>query len=103
MGGECSLKDQMLRSISSACGLNPAAHLTRPKKYKSEHTLRRLCKRIERRVVSTGWWGSFQRRHSDVTIRSAEHLSYAHAVSSSPETIDQYYDVLEQTLVDNEL
>ena len=54
-------------------------------------------------VVSIGWWGSFQRRHSDVTIRSAERLSYARAVSSSPEIVDHYYDVLEQTLVDNEL
>ena len=54
-------------------------------------------------VVSTGWWGSFQRRHPDVTIRRAEHVSYARAVSSSPEIIDHYYNVLEQTLVDNEL
>ena len=54
-------------------------------------------------VVSHGWWESFQRRHSNVTIRSAEHLSYSRAIASSPEVLDHYYDVLEQALVDNEL
>ena len=54
-------------------------------------------------VVLHGWWESFQRRHSNVTIRHAEHLSYSQAIASSPEIIDHYYDVLEQALVDNGL
>ena len=38
-----------------------------------------------------------------MTLRTAEPLSYARAVASSPEIIDHYYDLLEQTLVDNDL
>jgi len=54
-------------------------------------------------VVSHGWWESFKRRHPNITVRTAEHLSYCRAVACSPEILDNYYDLLEQTLVDNKL
>ena len=41
-------------------------------------------------VVSHGWWESFKRRHSNITIRTAEHLSYCRAVASSPKVLDSY-------------
>jgi len=54
-------------------------------------------------VVSHGWWESFKRRHPNITVRTAEHLSYCRTVACSPEILDNYYDLLEQTLVDNKL
>ena len=43
---------------------------------------------------------TLKRRHSNITIRTAEHLSYCRAVASSPKVLD---NVLEQALVDNGL
>ena len=60
-------------------------------------------KGLHRATVTDGWGASFKRRHGNLTLRMAEPLSYAQAVASSPEIIDHYYDLLEQTLVDNDL
>ena len=54
-------------------------------------------------VVTDGWWSSFKERHGSLTLRTAEPLPYARAVSSSPEIISHYYDLLEKTLSDNDL
>ena len=54
-------------------------------------------------TVSYGWWDAFKRRHSNITIRSPEHLSYCRAVASSSDIIDRYYDLLEQTFLDTDL
>ena len=62
-----------------------------------------VTKKAVNAVVCHGWWESFKRRHSNITIRTAEHLSYCRAVASSPKVLDSYYDVLEQALVDNGL
>ena len=48
-------------------------------------------------VVTLGWWDSFRCRHPEITLRTAEHLTYFHAVASSVDTLDCYYDPLEQT------
>ena len=53
--------------------------------------------------VSSGWWEAFKQRHPYLTLRTVEKLSYARAVASDPNVIDQYYDLLEQTLVENGL
>ena len=53
--------------------------------------------------LSPGWWQSFKKRHPTLTLRSAAPLSYARAVCSSPEILSQYYDLLEKTLVGNDL
>ena len=53
--------------------------------------------------LSPGWWQSFKKRHPTLTLRTAAPLSYARAVCSSPEILSQYYDLLEKTLVDNDL
>ena len=55
------------------------------------------------RVVTDGWWSSFKRRHGCLTLRTAEPVSYARAISSSSEVISNYYDLLEKTLSDNDL
>ena len=53
--------------------------------------------------VSGGWWDSFRRRHKDITLRSAEKLSYIRSIASSPDILDRYYDLLQTTLEQNDL
>ena len=54
-------------------------------------------------VLSHGWWESFKRRHPNLSLRVAAPLSYARMVGSDPVIIDKYFDLLQQTLADNEL
>ena len=61
------------------------------------------AKGIDGVKVTDGWWSSFKKRHGSLTLRSAEPVSYARAICSSPAIIQQYYDVLEKTLSDNDL
>ena len=51
--------------------------------------------------VSNGWWQSFRNRNPNMVLRTSEPLSYIRAVSSSPEIINHYFDLLESTIVDN--
>ena len=53
--------------------------------------------------VSHGWWESFRKRHPHLTLRTAEKLSYARYVSTDPDIIDKYFDLLKDTLSDNKL
>ena len=53
--------------------------------------------------VTHGWWESFKRRHPQLTLRTASPLSYARAVASNPEVIHRYFDLLEQTILENGL
>ena len=54
-------------------------------------------------VVTHGWWERFRRRHSYITLRTAVPLSYVRAMAQDREAIDNYYDLLEDTLIQNEL
>ena len=51
----------------------------------------------------SGWLESFRRRHPQLTLRTAAPVSYARAVASDPAVISNYYDLLECTLVENNL
>ena len=51
--------------------------------------------------VSSGWWQSFRHRHPEIVLRKPEALSRTRYIPQS--TIDQYYNLLEQTLQDNGL
>ena len=53
--------------------------------------------------VSSGWWESFLRRHKEFSLRSAERLSHARMLASIPDVLDNYFDLLEDTLVKNDL
>ena len=53
--------------------------------------------------VTHGWWESFKRRHKDLTLRTAEPLAYVCMVSSSTAMLDNYFDVFESTLSENDL
>lgn len=60
-------------------------------------------KGIQESAVTDGWWRSFKGRNAQLTIRAGEQLSYSRAVATSPEIIARYFDLLEQTLIENEL
>ena len=53
--------------------------------------------------ITRGWWDSFRARHPKVALRHAEPLSYARAAASSPDTVSQYFDLLEETIAVNGL
>ena len=53
--------------------------------------------------VTNGWWESFCKRHPNLTLRASVPLSQARAKATDPEVLDQYFDLLEQTVQDNDL
>ena len=53
--------------------------------------------------VSNGWWESFKRRNPKLALRTAEPLSYARMIAGNPDVLNYYYDLLENTLVENDL
>lgn len=53
--------------------------------------------------VTSGWWVSFRKRHPELTLRMSEPLSHVRAASVSPEVLDKYFDILEDTLRSNNL
>ena len=54
-------------------------------------------------IVSHGWWDSFRKRHSEICLRKPEPLSHARVICTSPDILNKYFDLLEQTLEDNNL
>lgn len=62
-----------------------------------------LCNKGITKDVSSGWWESFCRRLPNLCLWTAAPLSLAHARASDPEMVSHYFDLLEQTLDDNEL
>ncbi len=53
--------------------------------------------------VSNGWWESFKRRNPKLTLRTAQPLSYARLIAGNPDIVNYYYDLLENTLIENDL
>ena len=53
--------------------------------------------------VTTGWWSSFQRRHTELTLRTASKLAYCRSIASDLEIIENYFDLLEETLKRNKV
>ena len=49
------------------------------------------------RSVTNGWWVSFCRRYSEVSLRTPATISTARAKGSCPEAINQYFDMLQDT------
>ena len=54
-------------------------------------------------TVTNGWWDSFRKRYPFLTLRSPEPLSHARAICSSSDVINKYFDLLEETLEQNDL
>ena len=53
--------------------------------------------------MTHGWWDSFKRRNPKLTLRTAAPVSYARLVASEPKIINNYYNLLELTLSENDL
>lgn len=54
-------------------------------------------------VVTNGWWERFRQRHPHLTLRTAVSLSYVRAMAQDQESIDRYYNLLEDTLKQNDI
>ena len=54
-------------------------------------------------TITPGWWYSFKGQHPELTICTAEKLAYARAVAQDQSVLDHYFDLLEQTMLANEL
>ena len=54
-------------------------------------------------VVTHGWWERFRNRHPYLTLRTAVPLSFVRAMAQDPEAIRCYFDLLEATLINNDL
>ena len=52
--------------------------------------------------VLNGWWESC-RRHPNLTLRATVPLSHAKAVSTDPEMLECYCDLLKTTMKENKL
>ena len=52
-------------------------------------------------VITNGWWEQFRQHHPYLTLRTAMPLSYARAMASDRDSVDRYYDLLEETLKTN--
>jgi len=57
---------------------------------------------IETVNVTQGWW-KFRHRHPKLSLRSAESLAFHRAISVTTEVVDNYFDLLEETLHQNDL
>ena len=53
--------------------------------------------------LTSGWWESFIHRHPNLSLRTAAPMSLVRAQASDPEMVSRYFDLLEQTLVENDL
>ena len=54
-------------------------------------------------TVSHGWWDRFRQRHPHLSMRAGETFAYRRATATNPETINNYFDQLEEILVFNSL
>lgn len=55
------------------------------------------------REVTYGWWEGFRKRHQELSLRVASTISKARALASNREVMDRYFDLLEETLAENDL
>ena len=54
--------------------------------------------------LSLGWWDRFRHRHQEkLTIKEGESLSCARLAATDKVVIDRNYDLLETTLLENDL
>ena len=62
-----------------------------------------MVKRGSQVTLSNGWWSGFSKRHPELTIRCAEKLAYCRAVATDQNVMNAYFQLLEETLIKNEL
>ena len=57
---------------------------------------------IEKKV-SNGWWQMFLKRYPQLALRTPATLSYARVKASDRDSLNAYFDILEDTLDENNL
>ena len=62
-----------------------------------------LAARGTYRPISYGWWEAFKKRHPNLSLRIPASLSKPRAMASNRAVLDHYFDLLEETLVENNL
>ena len=54
-------------------------------------------------TITNGWWESFCKRHPDLTLHAPVALSRARAIATDREVMDNYFDLLEKTMIEYDL
>ena len=54
-------------------------------------------------TLSHGWWEGFKARHPGIVRRKPEPLTHVRSNCTQPSVLEKYFDVLENTLKDNDL
>ena len=62
-----------------------------------------LVQKGHHHTLSYSWWDSFRKRHPDLSLRKAEVLSHPRYVCCTSDTINRYFDLLEEALDNNGL
>ena len=62
-----------------------------------------LASRGVYREVTYGWWEGFRKRHPDLSLRVPSTISKARALATDRESLDRYFDLLEETIAENNL
>ena len=62
-----------------------------------------LLARGERKKVTSRWWQKFLKRHPQLTLRTPAALSYSRVHAADQDSINAYFDILEETLEENDL
>ena len=62
-----------------------------------------LASRGVNRIITYGWWEAFRRRHPDLTLHVPSSLTKARALASNRVVVDRYFDLLKETLLENDL
>ena len=53
--------------------------------------------------ITKEWWDIFRRRHPEISLRQTEPLSYARAAANNPNVIENYFELLAETIETNGL
>ena len=62
-----------------------------------------LLARGEHKKVTNGWWQSFLKRHPQLTLRTPAALSYSRVQAADEDSLNAYFDILEEALEENDL
>lgn len=54
-------------------------------------------------TVTHGWWERFVQRHPNLSLRTPAPLSFVRAMATDNECLNQYFDLLQKTLKDNDI
>ena len=53
--------------------------------------------------TTDNWWRRFRERHPQLTLKTAMPLSKARAMAADEQVINKYFDMLEDTLIENSI